>query len=327
MDASSSTSSTVPASGTVESFVGIDVAKGHLDVCILPEQKRFQRVHDEKGLKELIEQLRPLRPTRIVVEATGGYERRLAGELIEAGLALAVVNPARVRQLAKGHGVLAKNDRLDAFHLALFAQIVRPAPREKSSQKQMELEALVVRRRQVVAMITMENNRLSPLGEGQARQSVIKVRELLKQERQSLDREIFELLRSDDQWNGKTQTLQSVPGVGPLTAATLVAQLPELGKLNRRQIASLAGLAPFDRDSGRWRGRRFIQGGRKSVRAVLHMAALTATRCNPDIRALYQRLCAKGKSFRCVMVACARKLLILLNTLMKENRPWKPLPG
>ncbi len=310
-----------------EVFVGIDVAKRHLDVCLLPERRSFQIPYGDQGLEDLLSQMRRLKPTLIVVEATGGYERRLSAELLEAGLSLAVVNPARVRHLAKGHGTLAKNDRIDAFNLALFAQIVRPVPRQRTSQKQKELNDLVARRRQLVEMVVMEGNRLEQLADGCVKQSVQKIMALLQQQRQEIDNQIAEHLRSDDEWNGKVQLLSSVPGVGPVTAATLVAELPELGELNRRAIASLAGLAPFDHDSGRWHGRRFIRGGRKSVRVALHMATLAATRCNPLIKSFYQRLIAGGKSFRCAMVACARKLLILLNSLVKENRHWTPLPG
>jgi len=310
-----------------ESFVGIDIAKKHLDVCLLPQRRSFQLPHTEQGLADLITQMLQIKPTLIVVEATGGYERRLASELLAAGLTLAVVNPARVRHLAKGHGTLAKNDRIDAFNLAQFAQIVRPAPRQKTTQKQAELSDLVARRRQLVEMITMESNRLEKQPAAEVRQSIQRLMDLLQQQRQEIDNRIAQELRSDDEWNGKIQKLQSVPGVGAVTAATLVAELPELGKLNRREIAALAGLAPFDADSGSWHGRRFIRGGRKSVCVALHMATLTATRCNPLIKTYYQRLIGKGKSFRCAMVACARKLLILLNSLLKENRSWSPLPS
>jgi transposase len=312
---------------SVESFVGIDIAKKHLDVCILPEHRRLQLPHSEQGLRELIAQLLQISPTLIVVEATGGYERRLAAELLAAGLTLAVVNPARVRHLAKGHGTLAKNDRIDAYNLALFAQIVRPASQTKTSEKQAELNDLVARRRQLVEMIVMEGNRLEKQPVAQVRQSIARIMVLLEKQRQEIDKRIAEALRSDDEWNGKVQKLQSVPGVGAVTAATLVAELPELGQLNRRQIASLAGLAPFDADSGSWHGRRYIRGGRKPVRVALHMATLTARRCNPLIKSYYERLRSKGKSFRCAMVACARKLLILLNSLIKENRVWTPLPS
>jgi len=312
----------------VEHFVGIDVAKNKLDVCILPQRESFSLDYGDQGLADLVARLKKLTPlpTLIVIEATGGYERRVAGELTEAGFNVAVVNPARVRQLAKGTGTLAKNDRLDSFNLAYFASVVRPAPRERTPEKQLELQALVTRRRQLVEMIVMEGNRLKQLTGGRAQQSVVTVRLALEDERKLIDKQIFELLQSDDEWNGKLELLTSVPGVGVTTAATLAAELPELGKLNRRQIASLVGLAPFDRDSGTLRGRRFIAGGRKSVRVALHMATLTATRCNPTIRRQYERLRAAGKSFRCVMVACARKLLTILNSMAHRNQHWNPQP-
>lgn len=320
--------STNPAAASqrqqVERFVGIDVAKAKLDVSVLPTRERFTLDYGDEGLADLVARMTALNPTLIVVEATGGYERRVAAELTAAGLPVAVVNPSRVRHLAKGTGTLAKNDRLDGDNLALFAQVVRPAPREKTSEKLEELEALVARRRQLVAMVVMETNRLKPLGAGRAKDSVVKVRASLEEERKLIDKQIFELLRSDDEWNGKLQLLTSVPGVGVTTAATLTAELPELGKLNRRQIASLVGLAPFDRDSGTLRGKRFITGGRKGVRVALHMAAFNATRFNPAVRAQYERLRAAGKSFRCAMVACARKLLTILNGMAQRNEHWKP---
>jgi len=308
-------------------FVGIDVAKHKLDVAVLPARESFTLDYTDEGLAALVARLAALGPALVVVEATGGYERRVAGELTGAGLPVAVVNPSRVRHLAKGTGTLAKNDRLDAFNHALFAQVVRPAPRRGGPQERDELVALVARRRQVVEMVVMEANRLKQLPAGRARDSVAKVKLALEQERALLDKAVFELLRSDDGWDGRLALLTGVPGVGVTTAATLVAELPELGRLNRRQVASLAGLAPFDRDSGTLRGRRFIQGGRKAVRVALHMAALTAARCNPAIKAQYHRLRAAGKSFRCAMVACARKLLTILNGLMKRNEHWNPLPA
>jgi transposase len=320
--------SDTPAVVAVEHFVGIDVAKAKLDVCVLPGRERFSLDYGEEGLADLAARLAALKPALVVIEATGGYERRAAGELVAAGLPVAVVNPARVRHLARGTGTLAKNDRLDACNLALFAQIVRPAPREKAPERQGELGALVARRRQLVGMIVMEGNRLKQLAAagaaGRARDSVVKVRSALVGERGLIDKEIFELLRSDDEWDGKLQLLTSVPGVGATTAATLAAELPELGELNRRQVASLVGLAPFDRDSGTLRGRRFIAGGRKAVRVALHMAASNATRYNPAIKAQYDRLRAAGKSFRCAMVACARKLLTILNSLAGRNQHWEP---
>jgi transposase len=309
----------------VEHFVGIDVAKHKLDVAVLPSREHVTLDYGDEGLAALVTRLAALRPALVVVEATGGYERRVAGELADAGLPVAVVNPARVRQLARAAGTLAKNDRLDATNLALFAQVVRPAPRQKAPEKRAELDALVTRRRQLVAMITAEANRLKqPFAAGRARDSVAKVKLHLEAERKLIDKQIFELLRSDDEWNGKLELLTSVPGVGATTAATLAAELPELGTLNRRRIASLVGLAPFDRDSGTLKGRRTIAGGRKPVRVALHMATLTATRVNGPIRRQYERLRAAGKSFRCAMVACARKLLTILNGLVSRNEHWKP---
>lgn len=311
----------------VEHFVGIDVAKNKLDVFILPERESFTIDYNDENLADLAARMTKLKPTLVVIEATGGYERRVAGELSSAELPVAVVNPSRVRQLARGVGTLAKNDKLDSANLALYAQVVRPAPREKAPEKLVELEALVTRRRQIVRMITMETNRLKQLADGLAKESVVNIRTHLQAELTMLDKKIFELLRSDDEWNGKLELLTSVPGVGVTTAATLTAELPELGKLNRRQIASLAGLAPFDRDSGTLKGKRFITGGRKSVRVALHMAAFNATRYNPTIKAQYARLRAAGKSFRCAMVACARKLLTILNSMAQRNQHWNPQPA
>jgi transposase len=315
------TDATPPA---VEQVVGIDVAKHKLDVGVLPSAETFSLDYSDQGLADLVGRLRALNPARIVVEATGGYERRLAAELLDAGLPVAVVNPARVRQLARATGTLAKNDRLDSLNLARFAQVVRPAPAVRASGNQGELDALVARRRQLVGMLVMEANRLQQPGGAAARPSIVAVRAALEEQRKLVEKRIVEMLRSDDDWNGKLQVLTSVPGVGTTTAATLVAEMPELGTLNRRQVASLAGLAPFDRDSGALKGKRFITGGRKGVRVVLHMAALTATRCNPAIKRQYDSLRAAGKSFRCAMVACARKLLTILNGLMRRNEHWKP---
>jgi transposase len=312
-----------------ECFVGIDIAKSKLDVCtLLPQRQQSTLDYSDESVQLLVEQMRALRPTLIAIEATGGYERRLAGELISVGLAVAVVNPKRVRDFARDSGTLAKNDRLDSYNLAHFAQVVRPKPRQKRAENQAELDALVTRRRQLVEMIVMETNRLKQLPTaGHAHDSVVSIRDALLHERKQIDKQIFELLRSDDELDGKLRVLTSVPGVGITTAATLVAELPELGRVNRRSIAALAGLAPFDHDSGSMRGKRFIRGGRQSVRVVLHMAALTATKHNPAIAALYQRLRRAGKSFRCTMVACARKLLIVLNSLVNRNQHWQSQPA
>jgi transposase len=315
---------------SVETFVGIDVAKHKLDVAVLPQRSSLALDYSDEGIAQLLERIKQLAPTPtlIAIEATGGYERRVAGELTAAGFAVAVVNPSRVRDFARGSGTLAKNDRLDSVNLARFAQVVRPAPGRTTPEQQQELEALVTRRRQLVEMIVMETNRLKQLPTaGRAKRSVQKVHDALLAERKLIDKQILELLKRHDEWNGKLELLASVPGIGPTTAATLIAELPELGTVSRRRIASLVGLAPFDHDSGRFKGKRFIAGGRKSVRVALHMATLSATVHLPPIRATYQRLRAAGKSFRCAMVACARKLLILLNGLANRNQHWNPQPA
>ena len=308
-------------------FIGIDVAKRKLDIAALPSREVFTLDYTEAALVELTGRLLALAPTLIVIEATGGYERRLAAELTAAGLPVAVINPSRVRDLARGMGTLAKNDRLDAINLAEYALHVRPRARGVASEKQAELAALVARRRQLVEMITMEACRLQQAASARVKHSIEMTRTQLLVERETLDKAIFELLRSDDDFRGKVELLQSVPGVGPTTAATLVAEMPELGQINHKQSASLAGLAPFDRDSGSMCGKRFIRGGRRTVRVSLHMATLAAVRCNPVIKTFYARLRGNGKTFRQAMVACARKLLTILNTLIKQNRPWQPQMG
>ncbi len=315
-----------------ERFVGIDVAKAKLDCHVeaagpATPPERFTLDYGD-GLAELARRLLAARPTLVVVEATGGYERRLAADLAAAGIPVDVVNPSRVRALAKATGTLAKNDRPDAANLAQFARVVRPRPQAAAGPEAAELDALVTRRRQLVEMATMGANRLKgPSAAGRARDSVTTVKAALDAERAALDKAIFALLKSDDAWDGKLAVLTSVPGVGATTAATLLAEMPELGTLSRRTVASLAGLAPFDHDSGTLKGRRFVRGGRTAVRAALHMATLTATRLNDPIRAMYQRLRAAKKPFKVAMVACARRLLTILNAMVKNNRHWTPQPA
>ena len=306
-----------------ELFVGIDISSRKCDVAVVPTSEHWTCAYDDESLVELVSRLLALQPRGIVIEATGGYERRVACELMAAGLPVAMVNPSRVRHFAKGVNLLAKNDRIDAAALAHFAQVVRPRPTEKAPEKRVELDALVSRRRQLVEMRTMESNRLKQAFTAEVRQSIEKFLGHVREETRLLDKRLSALLRSDDEWDGTAKLLSSVPGVGPVTAVTLVAELPELGKLNRRQIASLTGLAPFDRDSGTFRGKRFIFGGRASVRSCLHMATLTATRSNPTIAAMYKRLRAAGKHFKVAMVACSRKLLTILNALVKNQQPWQ----
>ncbi len=248
------------------SFTGIDVSKKSLDVGILPSEEVFSVSHDTEGIAQLIERFKLLRPALVVLEATGGLEGRLAAELINAGQPVAVVNPRQVRDFARAVGKLAKTDRIDALLLARFAQQVRPRLTEKTSEKQAELTALVTRRRQLMDMLTAETNRRHSAQTTKACRSIDKVAELFNKQIITIEKEIAKLIESDDDWRATDQLLRSVPGVGPVTSAALVAELPELGRLNRREISALVGLAPYNHDSGKFRGKRSIWGGRASVR-------------------------------------------------------------
>jgi transposase len=305
-------------------FAGIDVAKASLEMATWPASGSLTVNNDAAGIELLSQRLRALDHCLIVVEATGGYERTVVAALIEAGFAVALVNPRQVRDYARGIGVLAKTDRLDAEVLARFAREVQPQPLAKTSEKQRELDDLVTRRRQLVALRTMESNRCETTTSKLARQSIDKVLAVLNRQIERLETAIAHLIENDDDWRHKGQLLQSVPGIGPGTSATLIAELPELGQLNRQEIAALAGLAPYNHDSGRLRGQRSIWGGRSSVRAGLFMATLAARRCNPVIRRFAQRLQKAGKCFKVIMTACMRKLLIIMNVLVKTNTHWNP---
>ncbi len=307
---------------SIVSFVGIDVAKSKFDCVILPEGVHLSKTYDSAGITRLVEQLRERGECLVVLEATGGYERRLATELVDAGHRVAVVNPRQVRDFARGIGVLAKNDRVDARVLATYAQHVQLRLFEKPSKKQQELTALVTRRRQLLALRIAETNRLELTTAKLAAKSIRHVLDLLRKELAKLDAEITRLIAADDDWRDKSDLLQSVPGVGPATSASLVAELPELGRLNRQQIASLVGLAPFDRDSGKSHRQRSIWGGRSSVRSMLYMAALTARRFNPVIRAFADRLQRSGKRTKVILTACMRKLLVILNTMVRNRMAW-----
>jgi transposase len=309
---------------TYATFVGIDVAKASLDVATLPEQFALSFANGAEGFRQLHERLRPLGPCLIVVEATGGYERRLVADLIDRGFAVARVNPRQVRNYAQGIGYKAKTDRLDAMVLARFAREIQPRPLAKTPEKQRELDELINRRRQLLALQSGESNRLETVTSKRAQQSIQRVLKILDQQIEQMDKAIADLIESDDDWRRKNEILQSVPGIGKVTGATLVGELPELGKVNRQEIASLVGLAPFNNDSGNHHGTRSIHGGRAAIRRVLYMAALTARRCNPLIRGFAQRLEHAGKKFKVVMTACMRKLLVLLNELVKTNHPWNP---
>jgi transposase len=315
------------AANRVTTFVGIDVSKSTWDVHVRPQGRAFSVAADEEGLARLRQELLALGECLIVVEATGGLQRRLVAELLDAGLRVCVVNPRQVRDFARAWGRLAKTDRIDAETLALFAEKVQPRPAQKLPQQQEELDALVTRRRQVVGLRCMELTRQHQTQAKTARRSIAKLLKVLDRQVAELDQAIARLIESDDDFRTKCRLLQSVPGVGAGTSATLVAELPELGRLNRQQIASLAGLAPFNHDSGQHRGKRRIRGGRAAVRTALYMAALAAKRCNPTLRQFAARLAAAGKPFKVVITACMRKLLVILNQLLRDGTEWNTNPA
>ena len=304
-------------------YVGIDVAKDTLDVALSSAGEVWHLAHDEAGIGHLVARLQPLHPALVVLEATGGLDGPLAAALASAGLPVAVVNPRQVRDFARATGKLAKTDRLDARMLALFAERVRPKPRPLPDATARELEALVARRRQLLEMHTMEGNRLRT-ALAQVRPQIREHLAWLERQIRDVDRQTRDLVRSSSLWRAQDDLLQSTPGVGPVLSRTLLAALPELGTLDRRQIAALVGVAPFNRDSGTLRGKRTVWGGRAPVRAALYMAALVATRFNPVIRTFYRRLCLAGKPKKVALTACMRKLLTTLNAMLKHRTPWRP---
>jgi transposase len=307
-----------------ESFVGIDVARDKFDVHVLPTGDAVSLKYDDNGIRELLERLRPLRNCLVVLEGTGGLEQRLVAELQDAGLSVAVANPRQVRDYARGIGYLAKNDRIDARVLARFAQEVLPHAREKKPEKLRELEQLVIRRRQLLDIRVAESQRAERMRSVKGRKSIDKVLKCLAKELKDIEAAIADIIQSDDTYRQKNDIVQSTPGVGPVTSATLVAELPELGLLNRQEIAALVGVAPYDHDSGVHKGHRSIKGGRGSVRAVMYMAAMSARRFNPIIKRFADRLEKAGKAFRVVITACMRKLLSILNTMVKRKTQWDP---
>ena len=308
-----------------KSVVGIDIAKRTLDVHVLPERTSLKQQNDSKGRGQLREKLPPPGECLIVVEATGGYERALVAELIDAGYQVTVVNPRQVRDFAKACGTLAKTDRVDAAVLALFGQRMGELRiQAKIPEKQLELQDLVARRRQLVELRTAEMNRKEHVGSKFVKKSLQESVDALNKQIRRFEKRIAALVQSDDDWKLKLEIVQSAPGIGPGTSATLIAEVPELGKLSRRKISALVGLAPFNRDSGEFRGRRAIRGGRSSVRCSLYMATLSARRSNPVIRAFADRLKALGKQPKVIITACMRKLLVILNTMVKNKTHWNP---
>ena len=308
-------------------FVGIDVAKAELVVSILPSAERLTVANDEGGVRTLVERLRSLAPTLIVLEATGGNELLGVAALAAAALPVVVVNPRQVRDFAKATGQRAKTDRIDADILARFADVVRPAVRPLVDDAAQELEALLTRRRQLLEMLQAERNRTGQVfGKGKrlVKKSLTSHIAYLERELRMTDTDLGDMIQASPIWRERDELLQSVPGVGPVLSRTLLADLPELGRLSRRQIAKLVGVAPLSRDSGTLRGRRFVQGGRATVRAVLYMAALVATKRNAVIRTFYLRLVAAGKPRKLALVACMRKLLTILNVMVRTAQPWTP---
>jgi transposase len=303
-------------------FVGIDVAKDSLEACVWPEGRRLAESNNAEGVRRLLEALPAPGECLVVIEATGGYQRAVVAELVARQHRTAVVNPRQVRDFARALGLLAKTDRIDAEAIARFGQHASPRLVEPTSLAGQRLEELVARRRQLVELRAAETCRLETASTKAVIKSVRTVIEQLGKLIRKIEKELSDLVESDDQLQCRAATLRTAPGVGVVTAVTLVAELPELGRLDRGQISALAGLAPFNRDSGKFHGRRAIWGGRASVRKVLYMATLTARRTNPVIRAFGERLAAAGKPFKVVMVACMRKLLVILNALLKNNVAW-----
>lgn len=303
-------------------FVGIDVSKDRLDVAARPSGESWQVANTELGIATLVKRLAEIQPTLVVLEATGRLESAAVSALAVADIPLAIVNPRQVRDFARSTGKLAKTDKLDAQMLARFADAVRPEPRPLPDETQQRLEALLVRRRQLLGMVTAERNRrrrapASTRGEIDEHIAWLQVRV------ETIEDELNKTIRSSPLWREKVALLRSVPGVGPMLAATIVAQLPELGVLTHKEIAALVGVAPLNRDSGNWRGKRTIWGGRPQVRAALYMSALVATQFNPLIRPFYLRLLATGKPKKLALTACMRKLLIILNAMAHRNTPWR----
>lgn len=304
-------------------FVGVDVSSENLDVCVLPAGETFAESNSAKGVTRLARRLKKLRPTLVVLEATGGYEREAAFALALGEVPVAVINPRQARDFAKATGVLAKNDRLDAAVLARFARDLRPDPTAVPTEQERQLQELLARRRQLITMRTAEKNRSKRARGRDLLASFRDVQRLLNKQLKQIDEKIAELIQACTAWRERTRLLQTVPGVGPVVGQTLVADLPQLGVLNRRQIASLVGVAPLCRDSGKQQGRRTTWGGRANIRSALYMAAVSAIRCNPKLKAFYQRLRNAGKPAKLALVACTRKLLTILNVMVANNTPWK----
>lgn len=303
-------------------YVGIDVSKAILDVYILPCKKHMQFKNDAKGVKKLILKMKSFAPTLILMEATGGYEKLVSQSLSTEEFSVSVANPRQIRDFAKALGKLAKTDRIDSEMIALFAEKIQPKANVACNNNQQQLSECNARRRQLIEMITMEKNRLDKASKD-LKGSIRRIIKALEKELEAINKALETLIQQDEEYSRKNTLLKSIKGVGPAIAAGIIADLPELGQADRRQITALAGLAPYNRDSGTLRGKRTIWGGRASVRCALFMAALTAIRYNAQIRLFYQRLCAAGKQKKVALVACMHKMLIIMNAMIMHNEPWR----
>lgn len=306
---------------TTQTNVGIDVSKDWLDIVVIPSGETWRTDNQEEAIRELVKKLEQLKAERIVLEATGGYEQRLAVQIYLAGLPLCRVNPKRTRYFARSLGLLAKTDTLDGKLLALFGERVKPPLTRLPSEKEQVLSALITRREQISNFLVAERNRLQT-APTKLQASLNEHITWLKNQLKQLEREIDTFVNDDPDFKEKSELLLEVQGVGKKTAAKLIADVPELGECDRKQIAALIGVAPYNRDSGRRSGQRFISGGRPDVRSILYMATLTATRCNPVIRQMYQRLLKAGKKKKVAIVACLRKLLTILNAILRDRSHW-----
>ena len=304
-------------------YIGVDVAASELVVGVLPTGDVWQVANDPEGISELRRRVGELSPALIVLEASGGYEAEVAGELADAGMPAVVINPRQTREFARATGRLAKTDTIDALALARFGQAVKPEVRPLPSKSEKELRALVDRRRQIVGMITSERNRL-PKATVYVRRQIEQHVAWLQTQLDDLGGDLDQLIKSSPIWRAKDDLLQSVPGIVPVASSVLLIGLPELGRLNRKEIASLVGLAPHNRDSGRFRGKRSVWGGRAHVRSALYMATLVACRYNPVISAFYRRLCEAGKPKKVALVASMRKLLTIINVMVRDQSAWDP---
>jgi transposase len=303
--------------------IGIDVGKAKLDVGINDEKRVRVWDNDQAGRADLSDWVDDQKPHLVVVEASGGYEAAIVSELVGRGVAVALVNPTRVRAFARAEGLLAKTDQIDARLIARFGATMKPEPKARRAQSHLELNQWVTRRRQLVLMVTAEKNRLQTTPEA-IQADIVRHIDWMQAEIERLEQQINQAIADDPTWRETARRIETVPGVGAITASTLVADLPELGQLNRQKIAALVGVAPFNHDSGKHRGKRRIFGGRTSVRSVLYMATLSAIRHNPVIKTFYQRLLAKGKVKKVALTACMRKLLVILNTMVKSGQDWNP---